>query len=75
MILNRKKIEIARAQKLLTISALAKAARCTPNCLTGKEPYIDVPVMTAGRIAHALEVRVDSLIDDCQEFEADGETN
>lgn len=59
MQLSRKKLDIARANRCMTISQLAKAAGVSATPIVNCER---VNVVTAGKIAKALGVPVEELL-------------
>ena len=64
MVLDRKKLEIARANKSMTISDLAKeygVSRARMNVILNQ---YSVTTMCAGRLAKALGVDVTEIIED-----------
>ena len=63
MILNRRKLEIARAKAQLSYQNLCKQAHCNPRVFSGNGP-IKVTVLAAGRIAAVLGVPLENLLED-----------
>ena len=63
MIINRRRFEIARAKAQMSISELSKLAHCNARCFAGKGP-VKVTVLAAGRIAKALNVELEFLLEE-----------
>ena len=64
--LDRRKFEVTRAKKQISMQELSKATRCGARYFSGNP--IRVTVLVAGRVADFLGVDLDWLLADVQDF-------
>lgn len=62
--LSKKKIDLARANRCMTVSGLAKAYGVSRARMSGILNKREVTVVCVGRLAKALEVDVTEIIED-----------
>ena len=62
MRLNRQKFDVARAKRQINVVDLAKEARTNARYFSGSGP-INVTVLAAGRLASALNVDLEDLLE------------